>query len=158
MRRPLHVEHRLEGDPATLAAAFLADPTRWLPEPARWQGKERWNVRLRAGRLSRMVLCRVGGVWNVEEERWRLVRWEPTGQRDDALPVDRVLPSFSGELGVVSGDDGAVLMLRGTYTPPAGAVGVAADAAGLHRIASVTGEAFTAAVAARLRGVADQTG
>lgn len=154
MRRPLESECVLDGDLTALRVAFRSDPGRWLPEPARWHGKGHWNVQVRAGRLSRVVLCQVGGVWRVGEEQWRLLAWEPVEQAGDALPVGRALPAFTGELGVLQRDGHARLVLRGTYTPPAGPIGAAADAAALHRVASATGTQFLEAVAARLARLA----
>lgn len=154
MRRALEVGCPLEGALGGLRDAFVEDPSVWLPEPARWRGAGRWNVRLSAGPLSRIVVCAVGGPWRVGGERWRAVSWVPAAQADDVLPVGRGLPSLAGELGVVAREGGALLLLRARYGPPAGAVGAVADAAGLHRVAQATAREFVTDVAARLTALA----
>jgi hypothetical protein len=133
-----------------VATAFGADPLRWLPQGRR-EGPGRFLLVLHAGALTRTVRARVGQPWKAGP---------PSGGRSSGTrsvtprsprPSDRFLPSFDGELGLHVQRDGRItLILDGRYRPPGGALGAAADAALLHRVARGTTERFLEDVAARL--------
>jgi hypothetical protein len=130
-------------------AAFRSDPGDWLPLPARRRGLGQWTVTLHGAALSRTVACRLGNPWVVREGVWRSLAWHPEAEREDAVPFERLLPSFRGEVGLEL-EDGAVLVhLRGRYHPPGGLVGAAADSA-LQRVANSTAQRFVDEVAERL--------
>ena len=113
-------------------------------------------VRLTAGPLSRIVICRIGPLWALGSERWRSVTWDPVGERADLLPVERGLPRLSGELGLAPGAEQARLDLRAAYAPPGGSLGRLVDAAALHAVARRTAQDFLATVAAGLVGAEEQ--
>ncbi len=138
------------GNAQALARAFAGDPQRWLPD-ARREGVDTWRIRVHAAGLSRAVVVTVGDVWQAGSTRWRTMRWDPV--LDDGQPgaIDRVLPSFDGELGLGRIRPGAcTLVLDGRYAPPGGAVGAALDTVALHRVARWTTERLLADIAAGL--------
>jgi hypothetical protein len=138
------------GDPEAVASAFGADPLRWLPQ-ARREGPGRYLMVLHAGALTREVRARVGQPWKAGATRWRSVVWDPLTEPGEPSATDRLLPSFDGELGLHLQNRGRVtLILDGRYRPPGGALGAAADAALLHRVARGTTERFLEDLAARL--------
>jgi hypothetical protein len=148
MRR-LDVRHPVPGPAPAALERFVDDPGEWLPGPARWRGEATWIVTLWAGPATRTVECRVGPVWTVGGDRWRSLSWTPTPGPTDPLPVDRALPSLTGELGLeVSG--GTSLVLHATYRPPGGPAGRAVDAVALHGVAAHTALRFLDEVAAGL--------
>jgi len=139
----------LAGPSSALAAAFCADPGRWLPD-ARADGQT-WVLRLRAGALSRGVRATVGAPWQVGATHWRTVSWDPLPARREALAIDRLLPSLDGELGLHLDTTGRVtLVLDARYRAPGGALGAAIDAVALHRVARETVERLLEEVGARL--------
>jgi len=89
-------------------------------------------------------------VWRAGDAAWRSVTWEPQPEPEDVVAVDRVLPVFRGQLRMETLGDDALLLLRGSYNPPASFIGAAADAVALHRVARTTAEHFLAEVARRL--------
>lgn len=138
------------GDPSTLAAAFENDPTRWLPG-ARRDGPHRFTVTVRAGSLTRTVTASVGAPWRSGATRWRSVVWDPVADDGDPAAIDRLLPSLDGELGVhLEAEGRSTLVLDARYRPPGGALGAAADAVGLRRVARRTAQRFLEDVAAQL--------
>jgi hypothetical protein len=138
------------GDPNALASAFGGDPLRWLPQ-ARREGAGRFAMVVRAGAMTRPVRVKLGQPWRAGSTQWRSVTWDPVGEVGEPAPVERFLPSFDGELGLHLQRSGQVtLILDGRYRPPGGSLGVAADAALLHRVARSTIERFLEDVAARL--------
>lgn len=138
------------GVPVRLAAAFRADPDRWLPG-ARRDGPRRYATLLHAGALTRAATVTVGDPWRAGKTLWRSLTWEPTTVDGDAGTVDRLLPTLDGELGLHREDGGRVtLVLDARYRPPGGALGAAADAAGLRRIARGTIQRFLEDTSARL--------
>lgn len=149
--RPLAHEVALEGPADRLLETFRSDPRTWLPAPARPAGPGAWTVDLAAGPLHRAVVVRVGRPWVLGASVWRTVTWDPQADEGDIGPLDRLLPTFEGEIGVVAGDYRVLLRLRGGYRPPGGLLGAAVDAAVLHRGAADTASRFCADVAARLK-------
>jgi hypothetical protein len=138
------------GDPTALAAAFGGDPLRWLPQ-ARREGAGRFSMAVRAGAMSRPVRVKLGQPWRAGSTQWRSLSWDPVGEVGEPAPIERFLPSFDGELGVHLQRAGQVtLILDGRYRPPGGTLGVAADAALLHRVARSTIDRFLEDVAARM--------
>jgi hypothetical protein len=139
------------GTPASLATAFEGDPDAWLTEPRREGAADRWVVTLHAGALRRTVRLRIGTPWLAGRTRWRSLSWDPIGAEGAATSLDRLLPSFDGELGLHIGPgERATLVLDGRYQPPGGRLGTAVDAIALHRLAQVTAGSFLAGVAAHL--------
>jgi hypothetical protein len=152
--RWLHEELPVSGAEATrVAGRFTQDPGDWLPGPARPCGVEQWVVRLTAGPTARSVTCSIGSVWRDGDEYWRRVSWRPSEERGDLLPVERFLPTFDGELGLRLRAGVVALVLEGRYSPPAGALGAALDAAALNRVAMATAQHFLGAVADGLRAL-----
>lgn len=150
-RRPaLHRLQPVAADHVAASRLFVSDPGRWLPEPGRRRGVDQWTVALTAGRVHRRISCGVGSVWQLGDDVWRTITWQAVPQDDEPLPAELALPTLRGELGLVAGDGGPVLVLDGTYRPPAGVFGAVADKVLLHRIADATAGAFLAAVAHRL--------
>lgn len=138
------------GPPDELAKTFRRDPAWWLPPPAHPDGPERWQLRLDAGRYSRPALMTVGPAWELGEMIWRLLSWEPLPEEDEALPLERVLPAFAGEIGLrVAGPP--TLVVEGAYEPPMGRMGATLDHALLHRLADRTVRELVVAVAKRLQ-------
>ncbi len=81
---------------------------------------------------------------------WRVLSWDPLGEDEETLPVERMLPAFAGEVGLrVVG--APTLVVEGSYQPPLGHMGAALDQALLHRIADRTVREFVVAVAKRLQ-------
>jgi hypothetical protein len=137
------------GDPAQLCRAFADDPTRWLPD-ARQVGPELWTVTLRAGSWSRNVDLHLGAPWRVGGSQWRDLTWTPVSEDGEPGPVDRLLASPEGELGLHVLDGISTLVLDGRYTPPGGPVGSAIDGVALQRVARTTVERLLADLASRL--------
>jgi hypothetical protein len=77
------------------------------------------------------------------DEPWR-VRWTP----EEGGPY----PDFEGELTVRADEtyEGAILELRGTYTPPLGLVGKAFDVVAGSRIASATTRGLLGSLASQM--------
>lgn len=123
----------IPGDARDVRAAFVGDPGAWLPDPARAEDGERWEIRLSAGPASRHVLAAVGPPWDLGEVTWRQLSWEP--HEDTAL--HRLLPAFDGEIGFRP-DGTGTLIIQGQYSPPGGSLGQAIDALALHRVADRT--------------------
>lgn len=138
------------GDEAALAAAFEGDPVRWLPE-ARREGPRDITLTVRAGTLSRVVTASIGRPWRAGRTRWRALTWDPVVVEGEAVPLERMLPSLDGELGLhVESQRRATLVLDARYRPPGGILGRGLDAVALGRVATATGERFLAEVAGRL--------
>lgn len=152
MRRRVLVRRPIATDLPSADAVFTADPGAWLPEPARPRGPGCWTVELAAGPATRSVACRVGGVWRTRQGTWRSVRWQPEAEAQDLGPVPAGLPRFRGEIGLVDGDGGPELVLRGSYRPPGGWLGTLLDTAGLRGVAATTGRRFLQDVGEKLGG------
>ena len=117
------------GEPSALAAAFDAEPQRWLPATRR-DGPDAWMLAVHAGALTRTVRTTVGSPWRAGSTRWRTLSWDPVDESGtDPGAVDRLLPSLDGELGLHQEAGGrATLVLDARYRPPGGALGAAIDA------------------------------
>jgi hypothetical protein len=137
------------GDPAQLCRAFVDDPTRWLPD-ARHAGPELWTVTLRAGSWARNVELHLGAPWRVGGSHWRTISWDPVAGDGEPGPMDRLLPSLEGELGLHILDGITTLVLDGRYRPPGGPIGTALDGVALQRVARTTVERLLADLASRL--------
>ena len=136
----------LPGDVDAVRAAFVGDPSAWLPSPAREQDAGRWEIRLSAGPASRYVLATVGPPWDLGEVTWRQLAWEP--HEDTAL--HRFLPAFDGEIGFRPEGTGT-LIIQGQYAPPGGSLGQAIDSLALHRVADSTVHDLVIEVAKQLQ-------
>jgi hypothetical protein len=147
--RKLLVQSRVPASLRVAARAFRADPGDWLPLPARRRGLGSWTVALHAAPLARTVSCAVGDPWVVGNGTWRSVQWRPEPQLRDALPVERGLPTFAGELGLLDDDGTPYVVLRGRYRIPGGAWGRPLDLL-LAPVARHTAARFAADVAGRL--------
>jgi hypothetical protein len=163
MRRWISVARHLDGDRLRLRAAFAGDPGRWLPAPALSEGGGRWTVTLRAGVLERLVACEVGPVRGEPSVCWRHVLWNPSaGVGVNADGAGRLaLPRLEAELGLVAPEragTGGELTLSGSYVPPYGVLGLAADVAALHHLAAETARSFLADLAELLPDVVAQPG
>jgi hypothetical protein len=132
-----------------LRSSIAADPSAWLPAPARWRSTDAWLVTVDGGPLQRSVTCEVSSAWRKGEVLWRHLLWHPLAGPEDLLP-STLLPVFSGSIGVRPAVPGSLLVLQGSYTVPAGALGAAVDAALLHRVAERTANAFLDDVADRV--------
>jgi hypothetical protein len=134
MRRWVSSAARAGGDAEALRSVFAGDPARWLPPPADPLDDQRWAVQLRGAGLGWTVACHVLAARADGEGCWRHVVWDPEPGQDGGAP----LPRLEAELGLV----GAQLILSGTYVPPFGVLGLAADVAVLHRVAATTVRTF----------------
>lgn len=139
----------VSGSPDELWEAFAADPTRWLPD-ARRAGPESCLMTVRAGQLSRVVEARVGPPWRTGSSIWRSMSWEPSSDARDGVPLERLLPSFDGEIGLHAIRGVATLVVDAQYRVPGGPLGEALDAAALQRVARGTIDRLLADVASRL--------
>jgi hypothetical protein len=126
----------------TSPTLLVAAPELWLPEGARAAGPGAWTVTLRVGPLARKARVSIDGPTHRDAAVWRALQWQPVSEAGDPLPVDRLLPSFSGELGLVGSPQGSTLVLDGEYKVPLGPLGEVLDAVGLHRAARATGAAL----------------
>jgi hypothetical protein len=140
-----------------VARRFAGDPATWLPEPGRWAGDRAWTVSLRAGPAARTVACHVGSCWRDGDESWRHLAWRPVQEAGDPIPVDRLLPEFSGSIGLRVRAGITVLIVEGEYRPPAGRLGQVVDRLALHRVAGATAARFLHGVVGRLE-VPEQVG
>lgn len=139
----------LAAPPDGLVAGFRTDPARWLPD-ARRDG-DAWTIVLRAGALSRVVRVAVGAPWQAGDTTWRTLSWDPVPVRSEPVPMERLLPTLDGELGLHRDPGGrTTLVLDARYRPPGGALGAAVDAMALHRVARDTVERFLGEVGPRL--------
>ncbi|MDX1620827.1 MAG: hypothetical protein R3320_07550 [Nitriliruptorales bacterium] len=151
MTRPLNVFLPVaEADPDATIARFLDDPGTWLPEPARRAGADHWRVALRGAGLTRDVEISIDDTWRSGAAVWRRIRWTPVAEEGDVLPLEKLLPGFQGDLGVVRHGEELSLVLAGGYEVPASFLGAAADAAGLNRVARKTGTQFLADIRSAL--------
>jgi hypothetical protein len=138
------------GDPDALVMAFVGDPQRWLPN-ARRDGPDTFVFLASAKALARPVRTIIGAPWRHGETCWRSISWDPVDAEGNPGAMDRFLPSLDGELGLHLTPRGqATLILDARYRPPGGALGVAADALALGRVARMTVEGIVAEMAARL--------
>ena len=135
-----------------VVAALAGDPASWLPPPARWHGDGSFLVDLRAGPLRHTVRCRVGSSWRVGAQLWRALSWVPFADEDEALTVERLLPTIRGSIGVRPSAGAAELTLQGSYEAPLHLLGSRADALVLHHLAEANVNAFLAAVQERVSG------
>lgn len=151
MGRPLTVFLPLPHD-REAADLLVAPPDRWLPEGSVVGGPDVWSVPLRGAVLQRSVACTVGPPWRTGDGVWRALSWGPLPEEGDVAPMERLLPSFRGELGVAQVHrSGPSLVLAGTYEVPAGAVGELVDAVMLRRVAQRTGTGFLIGISRNLR-------
>ena len=152
MSRPLTVFLPLPGDRET-SGLLLAPPDEWLPAGSTAAGPDTWWVPLHGAGKQRDVRCEVGGAWRTGDGVWRRLRWEPAPEEADLFPIDRLLPTFRGELGIARVHRGpSSLVLAGNYELPAGPLGQLADAVGLRRVAHSTATTFLVDISSRLRG------
>ncbi len=144
---------------ADLLTAFAGSPETWLPAPARRIGPGVYNVTLHAGPAHHEVAMTLGTVWSRDGGKWRRIRWSPLSTEGDLVDADRVLPGFSGELGIGPGatEDVLELELRGQYRPPGGPVGAVLDKAGLHVVALFTVSRLLTAVRDGLQHATEST-
>ena len=123
---------------ARVAARLLQrDPAEWLPADARRSGAG-WLLTVRAGRATRSVRARIGGVVITDGRIGRSLRWVPL--RPDAPQRETVLPAFEGRI-QLRPDDGEgepLLVVSGTYDPPGGVAGRGIDALVMHHVARHT--------------------
>lgn len=130
------------------AVDLHADPQLWLPGEGRPAGLDRWWIPLRLGNVTRTVLCDVGSPVTTGTTVWRRLAWSPVAEHGDALPIQRLLPRFDGEIGLSR--DPSTLILHGRYDVPFGHVGEALDGLVLHRAARRTAMHLLGEIADRL--------
>jgi hypothetical protein len=131
------------------AVDLRTDPDLWVPEGSRASGPAAWRIPLRLGGLTRTVLCEIGPPTAKREATWRRISWSPVAEPGDAIPLERLLPSFDGEIGLA--EDPPTLILHGDYAVPLGVVGETIDAAVLHRAARHTATRLLAEITAQLQ-------
>lgn len=132
--------------PGDHGSVFRGPPDRWLPDP-RHIGPSRWRIALGVGGVERFVQCTVGDPWTTRDGLKRRLRWVPLSEERDVLPVERLLPTFDGELFLVGPDATASLLLTGDVEVPLGWLGEAVDAMLLGRAAQRTASTFLQEVA-----------
>jgi hypothetical protein len=145
----------LQGDPELLDAAFAADPGSWLPDAT--PAGDGWRATVHAGALSQTVDVTVGQRWRAGSTSWRTVSWTPVPEHPERRSLHRVLPVLDGELALHVAGPRTTLALEARYQPPGGALGAAADAVALHRVARSTVERLLADVARLLADAAQTT-
>ena len=132
----------------TLRARLADDPALWLPDPAT-PAPGGWVTRLHAGPVSHSALCVVGDPWTKDEQTWRPVAWQPADAHGRVRAHHGALPAFQGDIGLVA-HPAPTLVITGTYDPPGGAVGAAADRLVLERVANATARRWLVDAATRL--------
>lgn len=158
MSRTLRAFYPATGATDGLQHAFAGDPKRWLPSP-RHEGAQHWRIPVHAGAFTRHVRLALGKPWRGGSTTWRTMQWDPVPEEGDASTIDRLLPSFDGELGLYRHRRTELtLVLDGRYTPPGGPLGAAIDAVALNRVARTTVDRFLADVAAGLAAEATLSG
>lgn len=158
MARPLTVFLPVTTRLTDATELLLGDPVTWLPAGTRASGPDSYRFVLEGLGVERAVVCTIGTAWRSAEGCWRRLRWQAAASDSDVLPVDRLLPSFDGELGVHgSAAGGASLVLSGTYEVPGGGVGVLLDQMALSRVARRSGERLLHDVAVQLAEHAERT-
>jgi hypothetical protein len=156
--RTLRAFYPATGDTDGLQHAFTGDPQRWLPSP-RHEGAQHWRIPVHAGAFTRHVRLTLGKPWRGGSTTWRTMQWDPVPEAGDASTIDRLLPSFDGELGLYRHRRTEfTLVLDGRYTPPGGPLGTAIDVVALNRVARTTIDRFLADVAAGLAAEATLSG
>ena len=155
MVRSVRVFLPVAADGRAVAAVFASDPARWLPAPRRNRNDPSFAIPVRAGGIERTVRTDVGDVWQRGTTTWRAISWDPVSDTGDSGGINRFLPSFTGEIGLHTSNDGdTTVILDGEYDPPGGVLGTVVDAAGLRRVARSTMTRFAADVAAQLTDAA----
>jgi hypothetical protein len=134
VKRTVSVERELgRVDPTWLTG----DPLRWLPQPVRRSGPDRWTFHVHGGPATAAVRCQVGDVWRRGGWASRRLAWQPVHEGED-----RVLPSLQGQLAWAVHEDGVTLRFLAAYEPPGWLLGAALDRLALHRLAEGTLERF----------------
>ena len=130
---------------------FGADPDGGLAPATRRAGGA-WQSEVRLGRVRQPVLATVGALWEEGPDSWRALAWTPVRTVDGIrLADDRRLPTFSGQIGLVSTrDDRSEMRLEGHYDPPGGRLGSVLDALMLGKLAEVTALQLLTDIADRL--------
>lgn len=154
MPRPLTVF--LPVGPGAGCTVVAGDPGAWLPAPATAVG-DAWVLSLHAGPVAHGAVCRVGTATHDGTDLWRPISWQASDAGGHTRAIDRLLPTFAGELGVVRAPS-PTLVLTGSYDPPGSVVGSVADRAGLERVAQATARRFVSDVARRLAGLCTEQG
>lgn len=154
MSGSVRVFQPVAGEADELEAAFVEDPHHWLPT-ARRDGAHSWRVTVHAGAFTREVALAIGAPWRSGASVWRTIQWDPTAEDSQPSTIERLLPSFDGELGIhLSSQKMQTLMVDGRYTPPGGTLGAAMDAMALNRLAHATVKRLVADIAAGLTAAA----
>lgn len=141
------------GDPDALARVFAATPSEWL-RPVHREGPDTFAITLHGGGFRRPAVTSIGAPWRSTSTVWRTITWDPIADQDGPTTVDRLLPSLDGELGLHVDRGHVTLILDARYRPPGGALGAAADAVALRRVARRTVERFLADVVQQLSAAA----
>ncbi len=137
---------------AAVQKAFRAAPKELFPD-ARQQGDGALRVLLTsAAGLHRPVDLHLGETWQMASGAWRPITWVPVSSQGDLVPMERFLPTFVGELGLLP-EDGSIV-LDGAYDPPLGLAGEIVDAVAMGHVAQTTGRLLVAAVAEQVLRVA----
>lgn len=139
----------VEGDRGLLAQRFTDDPSTWLPLPAAPVDAGQWRTTVWGGLLSQEVTVDICEPWRLPDAYSRHLTWVATNAEGE--PVGRLLPDFSGQLTLRSGEEQSWLVIVGWYRPPGGRAGEVVDAIGMRRVAEKTLERLLEDVAARLR-------
>ena len=137
----------VSGPTDLLHELFVADP-HWLPDAERLDGG-RWAMNLHGGGFTRTVTAHLGQPWSAKTTLWRSLSWDPVrkdGPRSGRF-VERLLPTFDGELGLHLADPATSLVLDGRYQPPGGELGASLDEIALHRLAQNTVQRLLADIA-----------
>ena len=127
-----------------LADALIEGPDNWMP--GMFESPTAKITELEAdtpfGLLSRSVPIELGPVQRSDDVATVPIRWH-------SLDSEALFPVFDGQLRLQRIADGrSRLELKGSYKPPGGIVGRAADAIVMHSVAEATVEDFVHRVAA----------
>jgi hypothetical protein len=136
------------------AAEVLAQPWVMFGAPVNQHGEYglELEAELRPGSSARQEVTVVVGMVELTGDGVRCpFSWTP------AVP-SRLLPRFEGELAASGSAAGATtITVSGTYVPPLGPLGAAADAMVMHRVAASTVGALVADLGRRLDACAERS-
>lgn len=155
MTRRLIAFHPMASSDDAAVAAFGRSARELFPDGRLQGGEGVIRITLEAAGVRRPVDVHLGLAWGADSGWWRPMTWVPASSGRDVFAVERALPTFVGELGLLEQD--ATLVLDGHYAPPGGRAGEIVDAIGLHRVAQATARLLLAQVAQQVQALATST-
>jgi hypothetical protein len=149
MRAHVSASRPVATDPWPAIEQFLREPTHWAPLPATRLSDGRTLTTVHLGPLLHRVALTVGEPWSLPDAVSRPLAWQPCDA--NGVPThERMLPGFDGRLTLRHEADVIHMVLEGTYVPPGGALGAAADRLVLHRSGEATARTLVEDIVTRL--------